>query len=376
MTFHFRKAELADLDSLCEIEKQCFLVDRLPRHRLKHYISAPQAELFVACNGTEITAQVKGYGLLLCRRGTQLTRLYSLAVLEETRGQGVAAGLINQLAEQALGRGKRFMRLEVSSENHQAIRLYEKLGFQQFGVYPSYYEDDTDALRMQKRLTGRSTPAGLAQYPWYQQTTEFTCGPASLMMAMAATSRCYAMSQQEELAIWRRATTIFMTSGHGGCHPIGLALAAKDRGFQVSVLVNKPLPLFEDGVRNDSKKAIVREVENEFLDESLELDMPVEFIDWQVEHVQSAINAGQAVICLISTYGLDRKKAPHWVVITGMDKHCLYIHDPDFTQADFINGTELTQSVEGQHIPIGIDSFLKMTRYGKRKIRAAIIIGE
>ena len=30
-----------------------------------------------------------------------------------------------------------------------------------------------------------------------------------------------------ELRVWREATTIFMTSGHGGCGPDGLALAAE-----------------------------------------------------------------------------------------------------------------------------------------------------
>ena len=77
------------------------------------------------------------------------------------------------------------MRLEVSEDNKGAIALYQRLGFSQFGMYNEYYEDKSDAIRMQKVLNYPSSTAEVDVYPWYQQTTEFTCGPASLMMAMA-----------------------------------------------------------------------------------------------------------------------------------------------------------------------------------------------
>ena len=44
------------------------------------------------------------------------------------------------------------MRLEVAVGNAGAIALYKKLGFTQFGMYTDYYDDHTDALRMQKVL--------------------------------------------------------------------------------------------------------------------------------------------------------------------------------------------------------------------------------
>ncbi|MCL1487420.1 MAG: peptidase C39 family protein [Marinobacter sp.] len=69
------------------------------------------------------------------------------------------------------------------------------------------------------------------RYPYYPQTTEFTCGPAALIMAMAALNQQQSLTTLEELKIWREATTIFMLSGHGGCGPHGLALAAWHRGF-------------------------------------------------------------------------------------------------------------------------------------------------
>ena len=48
-----------------------------------------------------------------------------------------------------------------------------------------------------------------------------------------------------------------MTSGLGGTHPFGLALAARRRGFRAEVCVNTDQPLFIDGVRTENKKKIM-----------------------------------------------------------------------------------------------------------------------
>lgn len=94
-----RVATLHDLAALHHIEQTCFTTDRLSKSRFKFYIEAPHAELIVA-EQTDIAANVNspkilGYGLLLLRRGTQLTRLYSIAVLPDARGLGIAEKLIN-----------------------------------------------------------------------------------------------------------------------------------------------------------------------------------------------------------------------------------------------------------------------------------------
>ncbi|MCT7656069.1 peptidase C39 family protein [Oceanimonas sp. NS1] len=90
--------------------------------------------------------------------------------------------------------------------------------------------------------------------PYYRQTTEFTCGPASLMMALSALDATHHTQPDEELQLWREATTIFMTQGHGGCGPHGLALAAHRRGFAVELVLNQDGPLFINSVRSPDKK--------------------------------------------------------------------------------------------------------------------------
>ena len=66
----------ADIDALWQLEQRCFTSDRLSKRRMRFYMSAPHAEFVLARAG----GPVLGYALLLCRRGTLLTRLYSIAV--------------------------------------------------------------------------------------------------------------------------------------------------------------------------------------------------------------------------------------------------------------------------------------------------------
>ncbi|MDO6568881.1 GNAT family N-acetyltransferase/peptidase C39 family protein [Alteromonas sp. 1_MG-2023] len=365
-----RKATFDDVTQIQHIENTCFKTDKLNVRRFRFYVTASHAEFYIAEHHTPQGVTIAGYGLLLLRRGTQLTRLYSIAVLPEARGFGIAEKLITTLGEQALARGKRFMRLEVSADNKGAIALYQKLGFKQFGMYVDYYDDHSNALRMQKVLVS-SKAMSHTVYPWYQQTTEFTCGPAALMMAMCSLQSSFVMNQQKELAIWRTATTIFMTSGHGGCHPIGLALAALQEGFAAEVLINQPLPLFVDGVRSEHKKQIVGQVEADFLLQAQKSGMSIVTEEWRVEAIEQALDAGKAVLCLISTYAFDKKKAPHWVAITSYDEQCFYLHDPD---ADESNSLDESQRVEFQHIPVARDDFVRLASYGTRKVRTLVVV--
>lgn len=393
-SIELRVATLQDLPSLQHIEKTCFTTDRLSKSRFKFYIEATHAELIVAVrdctstvsgldeskygkrgqtthntieglHGSDSREQsIVGYGLLLLRRGTQLTRLYSIAVLPEARGLGIAEKLINSLGERALLRGKRFMRLEVAVGNAGAIALYKKLGFSQFGMYTDYYDDHTDALRMQKVLVP-SKSVKPEVYPWYQQTTDFTCGPSALMMAMCALDNNFEMTQEKELSLWRTATTIFMMSGHGGCHPVGLALAAVNEGYRADVVINQNVPLFVDGVRDTNKKAIVENVEAQFMADAAAKGISVDISDWRIGIIDQTLKAGGAVLCLISTYAFDKKKVPHWVAVTSCDAHCYYLHDPDASEG---------QPVEYQHIPVARDDFLRLASYGTRKVRTLVLL--
>ncbi|HEX6927945.1 MAG TPA: peptidase C39 family protein, partial [Gammaproteobacteria bacterium] len=216
-----RTATLADLDALYDLETRSFDSDRLSRRSFRRMITQAHADLLVY----EIAGVLEGYALVLYHKGTHLARLYSIAVDSAARGRGLGRILLQAAEAAALARGCITMRLEIRSDNTAAANLYRDSGYRQFGTWLDYYEDHADALRMDKSLARHLKP-DLANVPYYRQTTEFTCGPAALMMAMAAIDPAIDFNRRLEFRLWREATTVFMTSGHGGCGPFGMALAA------------------------------------------------------------------------------------------------------------------------------------------------------
>jgi len=363
VTVLIRNAQLTDLDELVTLEKSCFETDRLSRRSFKHWISTDHRALLVA----ETAKVVAGYILIIYHPGTRLARIYSIAVSPQQRSLGLAKRLLLAGEQAANDNGRLYLRLEVSVDNTPAIKLYETLGYQKFGIYRDYYQDHKDALRYQKRIRQYQDTLQHRSVHWLRQTTPFTCGPAALMMAMHGINRAYQPSREEEINLWREATTIFMTSGHGGCHPIGLALAAKRRQFFVEVWINQIGTLFIDGVRNEEKKEVVDLVDNCFKRQAAEQEVNIHYANITQDELIAAFKAGAIPIILISTFLLDRKKAPHWVVMSGFDDDCLYMHDPDPD-----DGRQ--SEIDCQFIPIAREDFDRMSCFGKNRLRTAVII--
>ncbi|MEI6269884.1 MAG: GNAT family N-acetyltransferase/peptidase C39 family protein [Methylococcaceae bacterium] len=363
MTVLIRNAQLTDIDALVALETACFETDRLSRRSFKHWLAADHRALLVA----DVEKTVTGYILIIYHPGTRLARIYSIAVSPQYRGLGLAKQLMAAGEQAANEDGRLYLRLEVSVDNTSAIKLYETQGYQKFGIYRDYYQDHKDALRYQKRIRRYRDTLQYRSVHWLRQTTPFTCGPAALMMAMHGINRSYQPSQEEEINLWREATTIFMTSGHGGCHPIGLALAAKRRQFSVEVWLNQTTTLFIDGVRNEEKKQIVELVDTCFKRQAAEQGITLHFANITQNELIAAFKVGAIPVILISTFLLDRKKAPHWVVMSGFDDDCLYMHDPDPD-----DGRQ--SEIDCQFIPIAREDFDRMSCFGKNRLRTAVII--
>ncbi|MDT8407175.1 MAG: GNAT family N-acetyltransferase/peptidase C39 family protein [Methylococcales bacterium] len=363
MNISLRAARLADLDALIALENACFDTDRLSRRSFRHWLTSEHRALLLA----EIDQIMCGYVLIIYHPGTRLARVYSLAVSPAQRGKGIAKALMVAGEREARENGRLYLRLEVSVDNTQAISLYESLGFQKFGFYRDYYEDHKDALRYQKRIRRYHDTPQHRSVHWLRQTTPFTCGPASLMMAMHALDSQYRPSREEEIKLWREATTIFMTSGHGGCHPVGLALAAKRRHFAAEIWINKSGPLFIDSVRNDDKKQVIELVDTCFKREADEQGVIIHYSNITQVDLIAAFEAGGIPLILISTFAMDGKKAPHWVVMSGFDNDCLYMHDPDPEE-------DRQSELDCQFIPIAREAFERMSCFGKNRLRTAVIV--
>ncbi|GGA79140.1 hypothetical protein GCM10011521_16720 [Arenimonas soli] len=137
-----RTARPADLPGLLALEAR-FPGDRLSARQFRHHLGNPRARLRVAVAG----GAVLGYHLVLLRRGSGLARLYSIAVDEAARGQGLGRRLLADAEAQARAAGCRGLRLEVRQDNAAANALYTAAGYRPLAALPGYYDDGAPGWR-------------------------------------------------------------------------------------------------------------------------------------------------------------------------------------------------------------------------------------
>ena len=358
-----RPARTGDLDALVALETALFATDRLSRRSFRRFISSRADVLLVAMENEVL----RGYALVLLRRGTALARLYSIAVDQTAQGRGIARALVSACEDASSKRGAMVLRLEVHVDNARALGLYERLGYRVFGRYKNYYDDGADALRLEKILK-RGLPERAREIPHYPQTTEFTCGPAVMMMAMAAFDPKTELTRENEFRLWREATTIYMTSGHGGCEPVGMALALARRGLDVEVFASEPAPFFLDTVRNPDKRAVMELTQAEFAREADALGIRRNVRALKVREIAEKVRAGAIAIVLVSGYRMFDEKFPHWLVVHGQEGKHFFVHD-SWVDLDFFENP-----AAATNIPIPMREFERMAQYGRSRLRAAIIV--
>lgn len=358
-----RQATLRDLDGLVELERRCFATDLISRRSFRYLLTRANAAILVA----EEDDGLAGYALVLFSRGTALARLYSIAVDGAFRGRGIGRGLLSAAEAEALALGCVSMRSEVRLDNQASLALFEGNGYRRLEEIEDYYEDHMGAFRFERTLAPQLELTQV-RVPYYQQTTDFTCGPACLMMAMKAIDGTLRIDRRLELRLWREATSIFMASGHGGCGPFGLALSAHRRGFGAELFVKQRGVFLVDTVRDPDKKEVMRLVEEDFLDRIRELDLPLHHRAARFSEVQELFDAGGIPLVLISSWRIYQERFPHWVVITGFEERFIYVHDPyvDVGQAETV--------ADRINMPIARSEFEAMARFGRSGQRAVLVV--
>jgi [ribosomal protein S18]-alanine N-acetyltransferase len=135
-----RRLTYSDLPSVLSIERRSFPTPwSLAMFVLE--LSKPSGICLAAATEEGLT------GYLVCSRYADVWHLMNVAVAPETRRQGIATMLMEQLFGQA-GDDAR-VTLEVRTSNEEAIAMYRRFGFRPAGHRRRYYHDNgEDALIM------------------------------------------------------------------------------------------------------------------------------------------------------------------------------------------------------------------------------------
>ncbi|MEZ7813395.1 MAG: ribosomal-protein-alanine N-acetyltransferase [Paracoccaceae bacterium] len=100
-------------------------------------------------------------GFLIGRFVEDEGEVLTLAVDPSARGRGIGLALMQFFHKAAESHGIKQLFLEVSAENNAAITLYHKLGYQQTGSRPRYYQAPNgiqfDALVLALNLAATKT---------------------------------------------------------------------------------------------------------------------------------------------------------------------------------------------------------------------------
>jgi [ribosomal protein S18]-alanine N-acetyltransferase len=129
----------------------------LPEHYSDYFFDSLLRELPEAFIVAEVDDNVIGYIMCKIEFGFSNFRklgfvkkghVVSVAVLDQHRGKGIGKALMLEGISGVVSRKSDEIYLEVRISNTQAIRMYEKLGFQIKSRLRSYYRDGEDAYLM------------------------------------------------------------------------------------------------------------------------------------------------------------------------------------------------------------------------------------
>ena len=205
--------------------------------------------------------------------------------------------------------------------------------------------------------------------PYYNQTTDFTCGPSSLLMAMKTLDPKSDFSRAHELQLWREANTILMGSdGHGGCGATGLALAAHRRGFDVEVWVNHRGTLLGSRPKTKDRAKVMSLLQQADVAEMKRLKIPYRIGARSIDQMQQDIADGAVPIVLVSMDYIHKDPTAHWVVVTGIDDDSVTVNDPWISKN--LGYTRRTMT----DYTVSRDAFSAMTAYGAKKERATVLL--
>jgi hypothetical protein len=196
----------------------------------------------------------------------------------------------------------------------------------------------------------------------FVQTTGFTCGPAALAMALQPK-----VTRQEEIALWREATTVIGLTGPGGCDPSGLALAAARRAGSVTLYIDTEEPVLLDRADTAEKRDLMRFVQAGFK-AAAQQALTVVPRALTPPEMQAAVAGGARVLLLVDQCHTHDHAAPHWLLLHAVAGDVFLVNDPWCETED----GEIPADCDC--LPLRAASLQAMARYGEPPYRAAIVL--
>ena len=167
--------------------------------------------------------------------------------------------------------------------------------------------------------------------PYYEQSSDFTCGAACVLMVMKHFEPRLEVNRDLEFEVWRQCNMV----GIRGADPYGLSVPLIDAGYEVRLLTQRrhvinaaqwrrrlvrrfssdEVELSLLGIRQNQARALRRRLK-------VTIKRPT------VRDVIRSIAIGYVPIALVHMGVVHSLNIPHWVVVTGTDREIVRFNDP------------------------------------------------
>ncbi|MCX6697808.1 MAG: peptidase C39 family protein [Methanoregula sp.] len=163
--------------------------------------------------------------------------------------------------------------------------------------------------------------------PFYRQHYDFTCGPASLMMAMKYLDDDMRLGKDLEIDLWREGNLVAVW----GTSRYGLAYSAAVRGFSARVTSNTGGLDFVDRFvppLNDPDMQMLKDHFYERRTRCRKLGVRERQETITDKTICNALFSNHVPLVVTNSSFFIEDDLPHWVAVTGIDDKFMYFNNP------------------------------------------------
>ena len=149
MSITIQRATINDLETLYQIERECFTTEAFSKQQLTYLLENSNAVSLVAQINNAISGFIIGS---VHRHDEEITgRVYTLDVAVKYRRKGVGLKLLDEIERIFVKAGAKICYLEVRKDNLVAVELYRKHGYLEMKELKDYYKG-AHGVQLKKKL--------------------------------------------------------------------------------------------------------------------------------------------------------------------------------------------------------------------------------
>ena len=150
MSVTIQQATVNDLETLYEIERECFTTEAFTKEQIAYLLQNPNSVSLVA----QIDGENAGFIICLTYRDNKVRigHIYTIDVAVKHRRKGIGLRLLKEVEQIFIEKGVETCYLEVRVNNVAARELYRKQGYTEKERLKGYYPAGIHGVRLEKKL--------------------------------------------------------------------------------------------------------------------------------------------------------------------------------------------------------------------------------